>query len=813
MAIGGPKKRAVAGLKKKSPKAGPAQAQAAELAGAPSLPVSTTGGPQPLPSHDGKVWFRVRKNDTSSEFAFTPSARIRQAAMQWNYILRNRRRWVNNDAVEREHERELKALLLEHGVDPSALSQLASADRIEVCIPYLGQNEGWELRIFPWEYALAAATHSAREHQLTVWRQLHISNRTPVPQVEPRRILLVEAAPCGLRKEFEFDSERRLVEEAFAGNQFEHELIIDPTRQMLAERVRKFAPDVIHVAGVDIHEAATFLPQQQELILQRSSPGSKSRIRDGLLLRDADNRPEPIEAFELGALLCGGARKPMLVSFNVQNSAGRLASMAVSSGAGAAIGFQDAFDDSLGELFYTSIYDAWSREGLSLCHAFDYAWTEVRGDPSNLQGTGIVMWSDRSWIQSPTTVLPPMASTSLAATKKLEEERETILKPSAQVLAGITLEIKPEEKLNYSMLHNRSCLFKKFVLRKPSGRMHDITVKVNLHAGTVVLPYCACISADKLVKEIGELISIPLTAALTRSARESVRSTLYVAVTWENHTLYEDTHRVTLLPVDEWRDDDTDRIWLPGFVLPRDPAIETIIADARSSLMTLEDDSFAGFDGYQRLATDPGLPVAERAEAVDLQVRAIWSALAFFRRLGYINPPPVYTKSSQRLRMPSDILRSNSGTCIDLTLLLAACLEYVDIHPVIFLLEGHAFPGYWRDNDAYKKFADNPKRQQPVNESSDDARAEEGEPADGKSVQRHAWYFEKSQYGEILQEIYTGNLVPLEAVNLTTRTGFDDAIEEGRNNLRSRAEFHSMIDIMLARSRDVTPLPVREEEI
>ncbi|MCG8125130.1 MAG: hypothetical protein N0E55_14410, partial [Candidatus Thiodiazotropha taylori] len=28
--------------------------------------------------------------------------------------------------------------------------------------------------------------------------------------------------------------------------------------------------------------------------------------------------------------------------------------------------------------------------------------------------------------------------------------------------------------------------------------------------------------------------------------------------------------------------------------------------------------------------------------------------------------------------------------------MLAACLEYIEIHPVLFLIEGHAFPGYWR---------------------------------------------------------------------------------------------------------------------
>ncbi len=69
-------------------------------------------------------------------------------------------------------------------------------------------------------------------------------------------------------------------------------------------------------------------------------------------------------------------------------------------------------------------------------------------------------------------------------------------------------------------------------------------------------------------------------------------------------------------------------------------------------------------------------------------MQAIWTALVNEYRLQYINPPPAYSEQSQRLRTPSDILASNSGTCIDLALLLASCLEYIDIYPVVVLLVG-----------------------------------------------------------------------------------------------------------------------------
>ena len=115
----------------------------------------------------------------------------------------------------------------------------------------------------------------------------------------------------------------------------------------------------------------------------------------------------------------------------------------------------------------------------------------------------------------------------------------------------------------------------------------------------------------------------------------------------------------------------------------------------------LADDPAAGFDGYQSVDTDQDDPSA----GVDAQVRAIWTAVVNEYRLQYINPPPSYSQETQRLRTPTDIVMSNTGTCIDLALMLASILEYIDIYPVIVLLSGHAFVGYWRSQEAYEEFA------------------------------------------------------------------------------------------------------------
>jgi hypothetical protein len=261
-----------------------------------------------------------------------------------------------------------------------------------------------------------------------------------------------------------------------------------------------------------------------------------------------------------------------------------------------------------------------------------------------------------------------------------------------------------------------------------------------------------------------------------------------------------ETYRVTLLPIDEWRDDESDRLWLPSFVLPRDPAIGQVIGSAQRYLMALCDDSNAAFEGYQNM----DLSENEMTSNVDLQVQALWCALLYDFSLSYINPPPTYTKQSQRIRMPGELLAGGRGTCIDLALLLAACLEYIEIYPVIFLIKGHAFPGYWRSHAAHEKFV----RGDEPDVHTGNLSATTGATGDPKPP----WYFgvkvNPRAYEITLQSIRDRDIVPIETVWLTQRGSFYSAIEEGAKNLRSKQEFDALIDIYLARQRAVTPIPM-----
>jgi len=364
----------------------------------------------------------------------------------------------------------------------------------------------------------------------------------------------------------------------------------------------------------------------------------------------------------------------------------------------------------------------------------------------------------------------------------------------------IHVDLRVDEEVNYSLLHNNRELLKRLTLTKlVDSPLRDIAVTVELFVGAESYPYrYTHLVLDEVQLALASQVKIPLTADLPRSLRERVHSTVYVKVTCENQTVFQDTRRVTLIPVDEWLDDTAKNPWLPSFVLPRDPAILKIIASSRRYLIGIMDDPAAGFDGYQ-----------DSVSQVDKQVQAIWTALVNEYRFQYINPPPAYSQQTQRLRTPTEIVESNSGTCIDLALLLASCLEYIGVYPVVVLLVDHAFVGYWRSEGAHDHFV-SVKTIPPTvpGVGSPAARA-----AALPYVDQYGWRLTKLNYAEVMAYVTAGHLVMLEATYLTAAKKFSDAQEQGRANLRNRKEFDSLLDIQVARtaSPPVTPLPIVNE--
>lgn len=753
-------------------------------------------------------------------------------AEEWAYVLRSRARWVDDDSVREAFRERALADLERLGVPRAFVRQLATTTHVEVELHAWNTGDARADRAheaaaeFPWEYLLSVASRGlGRYHPLLITRLFRNDSPAVVPP-PPKRVLFVESAPGRLDDAYDFASERERIRAAVGADrvnagQDEYGAADGASRHMHVSRtedinrlkatVRGTPWDVLHVTGIDTHQAAWLIDgfydeiEKTPALWKRVEAADGETVRDGMVLRDAHIKELPLAYEDLATILINPKRPPALVTLNLYYSGARTARELVRQGAQAALGFLDEIDDELAERFFQAFYGAWCRPG-STCaipHAFIEAWQKMEGN--HLHGTAIVMWMGRSVFEK--FQWQPRAS---AAEQARVEDRETMLARLQKTPVGKLLQVELDvpAEVNYSLLHNDRPLLSKLTLTKLVREpLEDISVQVELNLGSQNYPFrCTHLVLDEPQLALAPSVCIPLTAVLPRSLRERVQSTVYVRVTCcGGRTAWESTERVTLIPVDEWVDDTTNNPWLPSFVLPRDPAILRIIASSRRYLVGLRDDPAAGFDGYQSIDEQAETPAA----GVDAQVQAIWTALVNEFRLQYINPPPAYSDRSQRLRTPGDILGSNSGTCIDLALLLASCLEYIDIYPVLVLLEGHAFAGYWRSDAAHEAFAH--VTHVPLEVPSAGSRPARA--AAVRFVDGFGWRLTRLHYDEIMRYVTGGDLVLLEATYLTSASSFAEAVKEGRANMRSRREFDSLLDIRLARSArpPVTPLPVIQD--
>jgi hypothetical protein len=754
---------------------------------------------------------------------------IEEAAMEWTYVLRSRSRWQASSSAAEEHIERATDQLLSFALTPAEIQQIARARHVEVRMAASADDDGgWSTRILPWEYVIAGATRPYRHGDpITVTRSLDVARKAPLSEsarigpprgTEDLRVLYVESAPGEIAKRYDFRGERELIDIYLMGKPAASGLkrLYSPTREALAKAVSEHMPHIVHLAGVDSHEAEILLHWQAQEERARGATTTRKSARrddtmtsqrDGFVLADDDGAPHRVLPEALAQVLTGGripsdagAKRcyPWLVCMNIENSAARLAARAVQWGAHAAIGYQDAFDAALGELFYGSFY-AVLRERWDLSAAFQQAWRMVRGHPANLIGTGIVLWTD-----TPTT--PP--------SKREERRRKAVVeKPAATepdsvdadwVRDRIPVTVVPKPAINYSLLHNDGELFDTFSLKPSPGTVaHGVNVLVTLSAGPESAEYECTVDLAGRPLDLRSRIRVSLGAGLIRSLHEAIVTTWRADVTWGKHVLLRETYPVRLLPMDQWRDAETGRSWLPSFVFPRDRAVGELVARASNYVRVLRDDPAAGFEGYQAV---PENPLARDCIEVDLQVQALWSAILYEWRLTYINPPPAYSAEldSQRLRTPGMIARDRHGTCIDLALLLAACLELVDIWPVIFLLNDHAFPGYWRAPDFHERF----RSARPEEGSMSEILEADNEANSAGGAQRYPWAVGRAMRREVLREIREGRLVPLETVRLTENCGFDEAIEAGKENFAEPDRFEYLIDIAIAREHGITPLPL-----
>ena len=155
-----------------------------------------------------------------------------------------------------------------------------------------------------------------------------------------------------------------------------------------------------------------------------------------------------------------------------------------------------------------------------------------------------------------------------------------------------------------------------------------------------------------------------------------------------NELVFQTTFNLPVLPVDYFGGLNVYPELLASYVLANHPLIYQIKSDA---VTILEKNKLtASFEGYQ----------SQNKERVLQMVSALYQAMVNLQ-LVYSAMPASFETEGQRIRLIDQVLETKFGNCIDISLLFAACLEAVDLNPILVITHGHAFVGVWLDDQRF----------------------------------------------------------------------------------------------------------------
>lgn len=148
----------------------------------------------------------------------------------------------------------------------------------------------------------------------------------------------------------------------------------------------------------------------------------------------------------------------------------------------------------------------------------------------------------------------------------------------------------------------------------------------------------------------------------------------------------------TNLPSEEiagWRDIYANDVLLPCFITPNDPIVkyytqniqEKILKGEQAGVTKSEEDAVRFLMGIYQATLQSGM--------VYSSTKGIPATLQDQSQI------------SQHNRLPREVITGNTGLCLELSLLYASVLSNAGLDPIIYLVPGHAYPGFRLNGQFY----------------------------------------------------------------------------------------------------------------
>ena len=257
--------------------------------------------------------------------------------------------------------------------------------------------------------------------------------------------------------------------------------------------------------------------------------------------------------------------------------------------------------------------------------------------------------------------------------------------------------------------------------------------------------------------------NLTLSANYFTQLTERLSGNLKIEITAEAEPIFCQTYPIDILAYDQWGGLNVLPEMLAAFITPNHTAISPIIKRAASILGQWTGNP--SLDEYQSRTPD----------RVRKQMAAIYTAIAE-QQIIYSTVPASFEEYGQRVRLADSVMAQKLGTCLDMALLYASCLEAIGLNALIVITQGHAFAGAWLVPETFP------------DPTIDDVSLLTKRTAEG---------------------IYDITLVETTCMNMGHSSDFDDAVKKANGKLTDGNNFLLAIDIKRARYSGVRPIPQR----
>jgi hypothetical protein len=253
-----------------------------------------------------------------------------------------------------------------------------------------------------------------------------------------------------------------------------------------------------------------------------------------------------------------------------------------------------------------------------------------------------------------------------------------------------TLEVDVAPVLSYPMAHNRLPVVSRIAVhhRGPAVAGAVVQVEVRDVEGRIGTPWEQLVDLAPDAHTVLTDVDLRLDPSAAAQIEEQRPAQVVVHVLGDGKLLAEQTRTVDVLAARQWLAVPPVLAMelLTAFVMPNHPDVGVLVDEAAALLA--ERTGSASVSGYQ-----------EGPDRVDATVRAVFDAMVA-RGIRYSEPPASWSDVGQKVRTPHEVLEGRVGTCLDTVVTMAAVLEHAGVRPLLWLVEGHAFLGYWREEAA-----------------------------------------------------------------------------------------------------------------